>query len=172
MKIIRFPESRQVYSYDCGSNALQSLLVFAGIEEREDRIMKLACTTPKRGTSFAGVRRVFNYYGLPFREGRMTPNDLRAAIDAGLPTLISIQAYSVLLRYNKALYDGHYATAIGYDPARIIFEDSASFHRTWLADPELCERWHDIDNRRVVRCWGFTLLVKGHYRPNKLEHMA
>ena len=45
MKIIEYPETRQVFNFDCGANALVSLLVFAGIEEREDRIALLAGTT-------------------------------------------------------------------------------------------------------------------------------
>ena len=50
MKIIEYPETRQVFYFDCGADALVSLLVFAGIEEREDRIMLLAGTT-KSGTT-------------------------------------------------------------------------------------------------------------------------
>ena len=45
MKIIDYPETRQVFNFDCGANALVSVLVFAGLEEREDRIALLAGTT-------------------------------------------------------------------------------------------------------------------------------
>jgi predicted double-glycine peptidase len=49
MKILPYPETRQVYNFDCGANALVSLLVYAGVREREDRVAILACTT-KNGT--------------------------------------------------------------------------------------------------------------------------
>ena len=77
MKIIAYPETRQVFNFDCGANALVSVLVFAGIEEREDRMALLAGTT-KDGTSTTGVLRVLHYYGLPFRaRQRMKISDLR-----------------------------------------------------------------------------------------------
>jgi len=63
MKVIDYPETRQVFSFDCGANALVSVLVFAGLEEREDRIAVLAGTT-KAGTSTGGILRVLRYYGL------------------------------------------------------------------------------------------------------------
>ena len=67
MKVIEYPETRQVFSFDCGANALVSVLVFAGLEEREDRVAVLAGTT-KAGTSTEGILRVLRYYGLPFRD--------------------------------------------------------------------------------------------------------
>ena len=63
MKIIPYPETRQVFNYDCGANALVSVLVFAGLEEREDRVALLARTS-HNGTSTAGVLRILQYYGL------------------------------------------------------------------------------------------------------------
>ena len=138
MKIIAYPETRQTFCFDCGANLLVSALVFAGVEEREDRIARLARTT-KNGTGTRGVLSTFNYYGLPFRAGqRMKVNDLRRGIDAGHPTLITLQAYRTSNRPYKELWgDGHWVGAIGYDRHRIYFEDPSSFHRTWLADEEL-----------------------------------
>ena len=57
MKIIPYPETRQVFNYDCGASALVSVLVFAGLEEREDRVALLARTT-HNGTSTEGIVRV------------------------------------------------------------------------------------------------------------------
>ena len=54
-KVLIYPETRQVYDYDCGANSLMSMLVFAGVEEREERIMKLAGTTKEDGTQTEGV---------------------------------------------------------------------------------------------------------------------
>ena len=174
MKVLSYPETRQVYDYDCGSNSLQSMLVYAGIEEREDRIVKLAGTT-QDGTNTEGVLLVFGYYGQPVKAGLgMTPNDLRKAIDAGHPTMISLQAYrSNDKPYSELWDDGHWVVAIGYDKDRILFEDPASFHRTWLGDKELIERWHDVDgksNEKIVG-WGCTLLVNGVYQHDRMDHM-
>lgn len=172
MKIIEYPETRQVFYFDCGADALVSLLVFAGIEEREDRIMLLAGTT-KSGTSTAGILRVLRYYGLPFHaRQRMRVNDLRRAVDAGYPTLLTLQAYRESHRpYRELWQDGHYVVAIGYDDRRIFFEDPSAFHRTWLADEELHQRWHDVDRGRRIHQWGCAVLTSGQFKAGRHLHM-
>jgi hypothetical protein len=73
MKILEYPETRQVFNFDCGSNGLVSMLVYAGIEEREDRIAALARTT-KVGTGTRGILRVMDYYGLLCGPPHNSPN--------------------------------------------------------------------------------------------------
>ena len=160
MRIIEYPETRQTFCFDCGANLLVSALVFAGVEEREDRVALFARTT-KAGTGTAGVLNTFNYFGLPFRaRQRMRLADLRRGIDAGHPTLITLQAYRTSNRPYRELWDdGHWVAAIGYDRHRIYFEDPSAFHRTWLADEELRQRWHDLDRGKRIWQWGCTLLV-------------
>ncbi len=171
MKILKVPRNRQFGGYDCGSDGLLDMLAFAGVYEREDRVIDLARTTKRDGTSRAGVLRVFDYYGLPVVSGKMRPDNLRGMIDRGYPTLIAIQAYRTSSKPYRLLWkDGHWVVAIGYTARRIIFADPASFNWTWLADKELQERWHDEDTRRI-RNWGCTLLVKGQFRPNATVHM-
>ena len=171
MKIIPYPETRQVFNFDCGANALVSVLVFAGIEEREDRVALLAGTT-KSGTGTIGVLRVLDYYGLPHNAGRMNINDLRGGIDRGFPTLLTLQAYRESSRpYRKLWDDGHWVVAIGYDDRRILFEDPSAFHRTWLADVELSERWHDVDRGRRIWQWGCTVQVVRRYEHDRIVHM-
>ena len=172
MKILSYPETRQMYNCDCGANALQSTLVYAGVEEREDRIALLAKNT-KNGTGTTGVLRVYRYYGLPHLAGQhMTIDDLRAGIDQGFPTIITLQAYRESNRpYRELQGDGHWVVAIGYDERRLIFEDPSSFFRTWLGDEELNERWHDVDRGNRIQRWGCTLQVCGRYQHDRLDHM-
>jgi len=172
MKLIEYPETRQAFNFDCGANALISMLVFAGLEEREDRISLLAGTT-KAGTSIEGCLRVLRYYGLPHQaRQRLRADDLRKAIDAGHPTLLALQAYRESNRPYRDLWnDGHYVVSIGYDKRNIIFEDPSAFHRTWLADEELHQRWHDVDRGRRIWQWGCNLLVSGQFRQGHHIHM-
>ena len=172
MKIIPYPETRQVFNYDCGANALVSVLVFAGLEEREDRVALLARTT-HNGTDTEGIVRVLRYYGLDFQARQRTNiSDLRRAIDAGHPTLLTLQAYRESNRPYRELWDdGHWVVAIGHDKRRILFEDPSAFHRTWLADEELRQRWHDMDRGKRIRQWGCTVLVKGQFLPGHHLHM-
>ena len=102
----------------------------------------------------------------------MKVNDVRRAIDAGHPTLFTLQAYRESNRPYRELWDdGHWVVAIGHDKRRILFEDPSAFHRTWLADEELRQRWHDMDRGRRIRQWGCTVLVKGRFIPGHHIHM-
>ena len=107
----------------------------------------------------------------------MAPDDLRAAIDKEHPVMLTLQAYrdgDVAIPYSERWEDGHYVVAIGYDDKRIIFEDPASFHRTFLSDGELVERWHDYDggtNAPKLYGWGCTLLSPCEYKPDYMERM-
>jgi ABC-type bacteriocin/lantibiotic exporter with double-glycine peptidase domain len=172
MKILEYPETRQTFCYDCGANGLVSFLVYGGVEEREDRVALLAKTT-KNGTDPAGILRVLNYYGLPYTAGdHMQPDNLRAGIDQGFPTILALQAYRASHRpYRELWQDGHWVVAIGYDERRILFEDPSSFFRTWLGDQELHERWHDLDAKKRIIGWGCTLLIKGVYHHDLQRHM-
>ena len=90
----------------------------------------------------------------------MKVNDLRRGIDAGFPTLLTLQAYRESSRPYRELWgDGHWVVAIGYDRQRILFEDPSAFRRTWLADDELHQRWHDIDRGNRIWQWGCTVHV-------------
>ena len=171
-KTIEYPETRQMFNCDCGANALVSTLVFAGVEEREDRVAILARTT-KAGTSTKGILRVLNYYGLPhLARQRMRPDDIRAGIDLGYPTLITLQAYRESNRPYRELWgDGHWVVAIGYDEHRTLYEDPSAFHRTWLGDEELLERWHDLDHGRRIYQWGCTVQVTGQFQRGHIIHM-
>jgi len=173
MKVLSYPETRQTFTYDCGSNALASMLCYGGAEEREDRLMKLAGTTERDGTPPDGVLLVFGYFGLPTESGEgMTPDDLRKAIDKGFPTMLCLQAYRDSNKPYSQLWDqGHWVVAIGYDKDRIIMEDPASYHRTWISDTELIERWHDEDKGKKVVGWGCTLLVNGAYQHDQIDHL-
>ena len=170
--IIDYPETRQTFNYDCGANALLSMLVYSGIEEREDRIASLAGTT-KEGTEINGVLRVLSYYGLPFQVYcPMTLARLRGVLDAGYPVLMPIQAYRESNEvYDDLWDDGHWVVAIGYENDRIIFEDPSSFCRTWLAENELTHRWHDVNNGTRVSGWGCVLQITGRYKSRQIRHM-
>lgn len=146
-KILEFPENRQVYNYDCGSNSVLSVLQYYGYMGREDKIMELA-DTDKDGTSGEGICDALNYFKVRYEEKQgMTVEEIRELIDRGFPVIISIQAYPDELGkdLSKSVEDGHFVVAIGYDEGGIILEDPSCCYRTYLTDKELMERWHDED---------------------------
>ena len=176
MKTLAFPELRQTYGYDCGASALQSVLVYYGIEElREDEIVQLAGTTEKDGTTPTGIMRVLQAFGLEHEAGVLTLADVCTAINYGHPVIMALQAYrdDTRIPYAKCWDDGHWVCAIGYDATRVYFEDPSSYKRTWLGFPQLLERWHDVgDNGKKLEHWG--CIVKGTpcFIPNDSEYMA
>lgn len=173
MKILAFPEFRQDYCWDCGAKAMQALLVYYGIDIREQIIMKLAGTT-KRGTLVPGMRKVVKNYKLKYQAGKMTIKDVRYHLARRRPVILLLQAWTDKKKvfWEKDWVDGHYVVAIGYDRSKIYFEDPSAVIRTYLTDEELRERWHHLDpkGKRYLN-WGLVVLEKSHYYPKKIIHM-
>ena len=170
--MLRFPELRQIYCYDCGACALTCILAYYGIDTREDCVMKLAGTS-KNGTEIAGITQVLSFYGLKYVAGSIEIEAIKEALDSKQPILITLQAYkSSDLPYVRCWDDGHYVVAIGYDDTRIYFEDPSSFKRTWLSYSELRERWHDIDaDGSKIHNWGCIVKGTPKYSSKDAVHM-
>ena len=145
MKILNFPELRQTYNYDCGANAVQSILAYYGIDTNESKIMKIAGTNKKEGTRPSKIIKTFEKFGLKTKSKEMTIDQVKKFIDKKIPVLLLIQAWSKdkNVNWEKDWKDGHYAIAIGYDKIKLYFEDPSSIFRTYLNYKEFEKRWHD-----------------------------
>lgn len=174
MKTITLPQLRQVYNYDCGANALQAILVYYGIEIREDRIIKSAGTV-KNGTPIQGIIRTAEKYGLKTEAREMNITDIKKHIDRKIPVILVLQAWAKKKKidWEKDWLDGHYVVAIGYTKDKIIFEDPSSFERTYLKYDELEKRWHDIDlNGKKYFHYGIAIFGKSpKFHAEKILHM-
>ena len=146
MKILNFPDLRQIYDYDCGANAAQSVLDYYGIDKKESEITKIAGTT-KAGTSIKGVIKALKKYGLKTKKGEMTVEQIKKFIDRKIPVILLVQAWTKQEKpdWEKDWKDGHYVIAIGYGKHKFYFEDPTSELRTYMVYKELDKRWHDID---------------------------
>lgn len=174
MKIIKFPSLRQAYRWDCGANAMQSILAYYGIDIREQIVMQLTKTT-KGGTPISGMKKVVKKYGLRFKEGKMAIDDIEKYLDKKIPVILAIQAYPKKknVDWEKDWIDGHYVIAIGYDSKKLYFEDPASISRTYLTYGEFKKRWHDVDtNGKKYINWGMAVFgEKAKYDLSKPIHM-
>ncbi len=146
MMIKNFPELRQVYNYDCGASALQSVLIYYGFDVREDKLMALI-KTDKNGSRPENIRQALERFKIRAKLiYRMDLAKLKGYLDQQRPVIIALQAWSKQEKdYTQSWVDGHYAVAIGYDRQRIYFEDPSSVRRTYLSYKELLARWHDCD---------------------------
>jgi hypothetical protein len=60
------------------------------------------------------------------------------------------------------LLDGHSTVVIDHARGVLLFEDPASFRRTWLREYEFLARWHDLDSskNRYYEQFGMVLFGK------------
>ena len=85
-------------------------------------------------------------------------------VDAGDPVIVLLQAwtdrYMTIEDWRSDYEDGHYAIVIGFAKRVLLFEDPASFRRTWLTEREFLARWHDRDTRtnETLEHFGMVLL--------------
>lgn len=172
LNMLTFPELRQVYSYDCGANALQSILTYYGYDLREEEIMKMAGTNEEAGSSPAGLRKVAEHFSIPYKDGTFTIEDLKVHIENGYPTVMPLQAWPEStegIDWDAEWGEGHWVIAIGYNNEGIIFEDPASVKRTFMTYEDLEKRWHDMgENEEKLIHYGIVFKGIPKYKYNDI----
>ena len=175
--IIDFPSLRQTYSYDCGANAVQTILTYYGIDMQESKIMEAMGTDPDEGTNYKKIVEFFNSKGLKVdvRKG-MTLGILKKVIQLGLPVMMPIQAYrdDPKTKYKEDWDDGHYVVAIGFTDTSVIFCDPSSVEDTFLTFSELEDRWHDEAPGSKEKLDHFGMIIYGKqpfYHEDDVIHM-
>lgn len=151
-KLIEFPEFRQAFTYDCGASAVQAILAFFGIDEREEVLMDELHVDEGRGTNIKFIKSVLeNDYNITAKElSHLTIDSLKKLIDKDYPVLMLVQAWPDEKKTSKKEWEeeweeGHYVIAVGYTDKAIIFEDPSAVVRTYISFDELDKRWHDYD---------------------------
>lgn len=174
MKLLDFPELRQTFEYDCGAKVLQAILVYYGIELREEILLQQAATDKKKGTTRQGVARVLKKYKLSFVSESMTLENLKDYIDQKIPVLLLLQAWGDQpIKYDKDWHDNHWVVMIGYDQRKIFFEDPYTFVRATLTNAELEKRWHAQENKRKIFHHGIAVFGKKPvFSSKKTMHMG
>ena len=167
---------KQTYDYDCGVQALQTVMNYYGVEVGGDELMK-ALGTSEQGTSPQAMITVAQSYGFEVKSGtQWSLNQVKQYVDAGTPVIILLQAwpdrYMTLDDWRRDWDDGHYAIVIGLNKDVFLFEDPASIRRTWLREREFLARWHDMDIKTAEKYEHFGMVLLGK-QPAKLslKHM-
>jgi predicted double-glycine peptidase len=85
----------------------------------------------------------------------MTTGELEAAIEAGHPVLVMLQAWGKpggaanSTGYKDDSGHGHFVVAMGYDRTNFFFMDPATTgNYTYIPKNKLAERWHDVDTHQ------------------------
>jgi predicted double-glycine peptidase len=174
MKLLSFPEFRQTYNYDCGANALQTVLEYYGVDVREDKLMRLAGTNKNNGTPISGIIKVLKKNKLRFKVGELSIKKLKKYIDEKIPVIILLQAWTEKKKvdWEKDWKDGHYVVAIGYSKNKFYFQDPSSPNRTYLTYKEMEKRWHDEDEDKRYVHYGIVVYgKKPRFNLRKIIHM-
>jgi len=157
---------RQTFDFDCGAKALQLVMAYYGVEVREDELME-ALGTGKEGTPVTDMVAVAQRHGFEVKAcSGWTLAEVKRIVTAGDPIIVLLQAwadrYMTLEDWRHDYDDGHYAIVIGFTKRVLLFEDPASFRRTWLSEREFMSRWHDRDpeTNEVLEHFGMVLMGK------------
>ncbi len=156
---------RQTFDFDCGAQALQTVLAYYGVDVRGDELMEALGTGPD-GTSVQAMIDVARRYGFEVKASvHWSLPQLKHWVDDGFPVIVLLQAWAdrfmTLDEWRRDYDDGHYAIVIGHAHGVLLFEDPASFRRTWLRDREFLARWHDRDPKTGEECHRFGMVLLG-----------
>lgn len=172
--MIDLPIGRQ--TFDCGAKALQIVMAYYGVDLREDELInQLKCDI--NGTPLKNMISVAEQNGFQVVATFGTSLDtVKQYVDQRHPVIVLVQAwadkYMTLEDWKQENKHGHYVIVIGYEGSIIVFEDPASFHRTWMTEEEFNARWHDVDPRSKESYENFAMVLLGKQpAPKKLEHM-
>ena len=176
-----FPDLRQIDNFDCGAVSLQAVLIYYGIDVREDDLLKLLGTTRtdiiKNGTKLSAMIDVAKHYGLDAEvHYDMSIQDMMQHIENKIPVILLIQAwrdYSKDAEWKQDEDDGHYVVAIGRKKDTVTIEDPSLTVRGWISMDELEERWHGLgdDNKTEVRHAAVVIKGKPKYNSSDYVHI-
>jgi len=149
IKLLDLPNVRQGEKWSCGAIALQTVLVYYGIDEREgDLIDELK--TDEDGTNPDNIVKYCHKIGLKTDVmDNMEVEDLISYIDDEIPVIIEIQAWKddKKIKYEDDWKSGHFTVVVGYTKKEIILSDPSSFTLTYITFKDLMKRWHDVDGK-------------------------
>lgn len=163
--MINLHGGRQTFDFDCGAKALQIVMAYYGIDVREDELLG-ELGTGRDGTRVNRMISVAEARGFSVKARQdMSLREVKRYIDEGQPVIVLLQAWAerfmTLNNWRNDNDDGHYAIMIGHARGVLLFEDPASFRRTWLREYEFMARWHDLDADRNQRYDRFGMVLLG-----------
>jgi predicted double-glycine peptidase len=175
-RMLDLHSQRQASDFDCGAQALQTVMAYYGVEVRRDRLIR-ELGTGQHGTDVRAMVAFARKKGFQVETGEgWTLDDVKGHVDQGHPVIVLVQAWSdrymTLKEWRTNYEDGHYAIVIGYNDKAVFFEDSAAFYRTWLNNGEFQARWHDMDPATGRKLEQFGMVLLGRDPVGRvIEHM-
>ncbi len=175
---VDLPSGRQAFDFDCGAKSLQLVFAYYGLDISEGDLFQ-ELQVNHQGTPFQNMILVAEKYGFTvIARCGMSLKQIKEHVDKDTPVIVAVQAWAdkrMTLDEWKQNYDnGHYAIVIDYYGSIIVFEDPASFSKTWMTDKEFSARWHDMDPGTNTKLEHFGMVLLGRApspRHRIMEHM-
>lgn len=187
---IAMPTLRQYGGYTCGSTCVQMVMNWLTPYDGDlnpAAYEQLLSTTDETGTPPANILRFFDDNGVTYSEqSNMSVQSLVAALNAGHPLMMPIQAWSTaddgsFNTQNSSdsetyLIEGHWVICVGYKKAngsyRFYFNDPASVGYCFLEQSELEERWIDMAyDGEIFTRYAIEITSASNYLPDGAFHM-
>lgn len=175
-KMINLHPGTQLYNYDCGPRALQTVMHYYGEDVGHDELIAALGTT-EDGTPPEEMIRVAKQYGFAVKSGsNWSLKQVKQYVDEGTPVIVLLQAWAdrimTLDDWRRDWENGHYAIIIGLNKGMLLFEDPSSVRRTWLREREFLARWHDMHPKTVEKYEHFGMVLLGKQPAvSSFEHM-
>lgn len=175
--MLAVPDVRQSTPYSCGAAAVQALLSYYGIDQREAELMQQLSTHPEQGTSPEAISRLLQSLGfeVEIRQGS-TLAEVHQELQEGRPVILDGQAWregeELKLPWSEVWDSGHYMVAVGLDSRYLYLEDPSLLgQRGRISRQEWMDRWHDYETdsqghrREYHRCAIFVRGKQPVHRP-------
>lgn len=178
MNLIDLPMGRQTFDFDCGAKALQIVMAYYGVDIREDQLMHELKATDN-GVPVKSMVAVAESKGFQVKaKCHTTLEEVRQYLEIKHPVIVLVQAWAerpmTLQDWRKNWDNGHYVIILGDFGDTIVFEDPASFRRTWMTEEEFLARWHDMEPETGNKLENFSMVLLGRDPVplhKTLEHM-
>ncbi len=132
----------QSTNYSCGAVALQIVFEYLGKRVSEKQLIRLAKTTPEKGTDPKDLASTARKLGFKVQwSERWTEAAVRKTLERGYPVIVNFQD-------TPQLGEGHYAVIIGYTKDEFIFSDPSRGEDFWKQKvSDFMKRWHELEDK-------------------------
>jgi ABC-type bacteriocin/lantibiotic exporter with double-glycine peptidase domain len=167
--LIDLPNGRQSFDFDCGAKALQIVMAYYGLDIPEGDLLD-DLKASSQGIPVQNMVSVAekNGFQVVARCG-VSLDTIKEYVDKGIPVIVLVQAWA-----ERYMMPEDWVQDNDYYGDVIVFEDPASFRKTWLTEEEFLTRWHDVDPDTKVRLEHFAMVLLGRDPApahKSMEHM-
>ncbi|MFA7177208.1 MAG: N-formylglutamate amidohydrolase, partial [Smithellaceae bacterium] len=86
---------KQIFDYDCGVQALQTVMTYYGVEADRDELVRTLGTTEESGTPPKAMIAAAQHFGFEVKSGtQWSLNQVKQFVDAGTPVIVLLQAWA------------------------------------------------------------------------------